>query len=102
MARLTFAKLRPDADLDEARKVWDESIAPAAMTQKGYVGTLLIVTEDKNEGIAISLWETKADGEVGEKSGYYQEQVKKFGLFLSAPPEHKYYDVNSNLILMKD
>ena len=99
-ARLTFAKLRPDADLQEARKVWDESIAPAAKSQKGFISCFLIVTEDANEGIAVTLWESKEDAVAGEESGYSQEQVNKFGAFLAAPPDRKHYIVNSEITLI--
>lgn len=102
VARLSFVKLKPDADLDEARKIWDESLTPAAMSQKGYVGTFMLVSEDNNEGIALSLWETKQDGDAGEASGYYQEQVKKFASILAAAPDRKYYKLNSNIVLMKE
>ena len=100
LARLTFAKLRPDSDLGEIRKVWDESIAPAAKSQKGFISCFLIVTEDSNEGIAVTLWESKEDAVAGEESGYYQDQVKKFGAFLAAPPDRKHYNVNSEIVFI--
>ena len=101
VARLTFAKLKPDVDLDEARKIWDESIGPAALAQKGFIGIFMVVKEDKTEGIGFTFWETKEDGEAGVASGYYQEQVKRFGTFLAEAPTHEYQKVNSNIILMK-
>ena len=101
VARLTYAKLRPDADLDEARKVWDESIGPAAIAQKGCVGAFMTVNEEKTGGLAITLWETKEDGEAGVASGYYQEQVNRFGPFLAVAPTHEYQTVNSDIIFLK-
>lgn len=100
-ARLTFAKLKPDADLEEARKIWDESITPAAKAQKGFIGCFLLVTEEANDAIAVTLWDSKEDAAAGEQSGYYQDQVKKFGALLAAPPERKHYNVNSDIVFVK-
>lgn len=35
---MTTSKLRPDVDLDEARRIWDENIMPAIRDQKGFIG----------------------------------------------------------------
>jgi len=101
VARLTFVKTKPEASTEEMRKIWDESVVPAAMTQKGFCGGFLLSLRDDNEGIAVSLWESDSDAEAGEKSGYYQEQVKKFAPAFTAPPERKLYDVISKIVVVK-
>jgi heme-degrading monooxygenase HmoA len=101
-ARLSFVKLKPEVSLDEVREIWDESVIPAAKDQNGFVGGLLLVSEEADEGIAISLWDSKEDADAGEKSGYYKKQVRKFAAFLAAPPDRKYYNVNSNLVVVKE
>ena len=100
VARLTFAKTKPGTSTDKIRNMWDESVIPAAMTQKGFCGGFLLSLGE--EGIAVSLWESKADAEAGEKSGYYQEQVKKIAPMFAAPPERKLYNVNSKIIVVKE
>ncbi len=78
VARLTFVKFKPEASVENAKKIWDESVIPAAMIQKGFCGAFMLISELGNEGIAVSLWENKNDVETGEKSGYLQEQLNKF------------------------
>ncbi len=101
-ARLSFVKLKPDVSLEETRKIWDESVIPAAKEQKGLIGGFLLVTEERDEAVAVTLWESKEDALAGEKSSYYQDQVKKFAAYIAAPPERKHYDINSEIVLMKE
>jgi len=101
-ARLTFVKLKPNVSLEDTRKIWDGSVIPAAKELKGFIGGCLLVTEERDESIAVSLWESRDDALAGEKSSYYQDQVKKFAAFLAAPPDRKHYDINSEIVLMKE
>jgi heme-degrading monooxygenase HmoA len=101
-ARLTFVKLKPDVSLDEVRKIWDDSVIPASKEQNGFIGSWLLVTDQGDEGLAVTLWESKDDALAGEESSYYQDQVKKFVPFLSAPPERKHYLVNSDIMFNRD
>jgi len=101
VARLTFVKLKPDVSLEETRKIWDGNVIPSAKEQKGFIGGFLLVTEQRDEAVAVTLWESKDDVLAGEQSSYYQDQVKKFAAFLAAPPERKHYDVNSEIVFVK-
>ena len=102
VARLTFVKLKPNISVEEARKIWDENLVPAAMAQKGFISCFLLVSEHVHEGIAVAIWENRADAGNGERSGYYLQQLAKFEPFYAAPPEHKFYDVNSKLVFVKE
>ncbi len=76
-ARLSFVKLKSDVSLEEMRKVWDGNVMPAAKEQKGFIGGFLLVTEQRDEAVAVTLWESKDDTLAGEQSSYYQDQVKR-------------------------
>lgn len=102
VARLTFVKLKPDVSVEETRKIWDENIVPAAMAQKGFISCFLLVSEHVHEGIAVTIWESRDDAGSGERSGYYLEQVKKFETFMAEPPDRRFYNVNSNLVFIKE
>lgn len=60
----------------------------------------LLISEEADEGVAVTLWESKEAAVAGEESGYYQEQVKKFAPFLAAPPDRKNYNVNSEVVFV--
>jgi heme-degrading monooxygenase HmoA len=100
--RITFVKLKPDVSLEETRKIWDESVVPSSKDQNGFIGSCLLVTEKRDEALALTLWENKDNALAGEKSTYYQDQVKKFIPFFAGPPERKYYEVNSEIVFNKD
>ena len=101
-ARLSFVKLKPDVSLEETRKIWDESVIPAAKEQKGLIGGFLLVTEERDKAVAVTLWESKDDAEAIQKSGFYKEQIKKFAAFIAPPTERKFYDVNSEIVFVKE
>ena len=99
---MTITKLKPDISIEDARKIFDESVIPAVKGQKGFIGGWLMVSEDRDEGISLALWESKEDAENFEKGGLYQEQVKKFVAFIKSMEGRKYYDVNSEIVLLKE
>ena len=101
-ARITFVKLKPDVSLEDTRKIWDESVVPASKEQKGFIASCLLVTEKRDEALALTLWGSKEDALAGERSSYYRDQVKKFAVFLAAPPDRKFYDVNSEIVFKRD
>ncbi len=100
-SRLSFVKLKPDVSMEDTRKIWEGSVIPAAKDQHGFIGGFLLVTEQRDEAVAVTLWESKDDALAGEQSSYYQDQIRKFVGFLAAPLETKYYDVNSEIIFLK-
>lgn len=99
---MTFSKLKSDISVDEARKIWDEDIMPRLREQKGFLAGYLLVSENRDEGISVGLWETKEDAEAIEKSGFYKEDIKKFAKFLAPPTQRKFYDVNSEIVFLKE
>ena len=84
-ARLTISHMKIDR-IDEGAKLYEESIVPAAKSQKGYRGTYLLADRKTGKGVSISLWDSEEDAIANEQSGYYQEQVDKLKEFFTAPP----------------
>lgn len=84
-------------DLDEAVKLYETSVVPAAKSQKGYRGIYLLTDSKTGKVIAISLWDSQADVAsqewVTEERGYYREQLAKFKAYFTEPPIHEGYDV---------
>ena len=91
-ARLTIVQAKPEK-LDETTKIYEESVIPAAKSQKGYKGGYLLVDRKTGKGVSITLWDSEKDAVANEQSGYYQEQVGKFKDFFTAPPVQEGYDV---------
>jgi len=78
----------------EAIDVVKDSVLPAAKAQKGFQGFYLMTDASSGKGLAISVWETEADMMAGESSGYYQEQIAKFGGLFAGPPTTDHYELS--------
>jgi heme-degrading monooxygenase HmoA len=63
------------------------------MQQKGFVGIKLFIDRKTGKGVVVSRWQSEADLEAGEASGYYQEQIAKVAPFLTAPPTRETFEL---------
>ena len=78
--------------MDEAFEVARTSVVPALQQQSGFKGMLSLVDRQTDKAISVTLWDTEADLETGESSGFYQQQVGKFAAFVSAPPKQEKFE----------
>jgi heme-degrading monooxygenase HmoA len=91
-ARITTFQLRTD-NIDEIMKIFNESVVPAAQSQKGFKRILFFLNRETGKAHSIALWETKEDAIANEKSLYYQEQLTKFLPFYKGPPIKEGFEV---------
>lgn len=91
-ARFTTAQI-PIERIDIFIKIYEESVVPAAKSQKGYKGIYLFVDRKTGKGVSIGLWESEEDAIANEENRYYQEQVAKFITFYTIPPIREGYEV---------
>ena len=92
-ARLTITQSNMES-FDEMVKLYRESVVPAAKSQKGYLGIMLLTDRTTGKAISIAIWESEEDAIANEESGYYQEQVAKFKDYFTAPPVREGYEVS--------
>ncbi len=92
-ARVVTVQVQP-GKIEETIRIYRDSVAPAAKQQKGFKGAFLLTDPNTGKGISVTLWETEADLKAGEASGYYQEQIAKFGAVFAAPPAREAYEVS--------
>ena len=91
-ARVSTAELRPGR-MDEVIDISRDSVLPAAQQQRGFRSGLWLTDRDANKIMIVTLWETKEDMEAGERSGYYREQIGKFGGMLAGDVVREAYEV---------
>ena len=84
-SRLVTLQLQP-GKTEEAVRMYRDSVIPAAKKQHGFKGAMLLTDSTTGKGYSITEWETEADMKAGEASGYYQEQINKFGQLLKSTP----------------
>jgi len=92
-ARVTSTQVSPDK-VDEAVRLWRDSVMPAARQQKGFKSGRLLVDRKTGKAVSVGLWETEADAQAtGEASAYMREQLAKFAGLFTAPPVIEHYEV---------
>ncbi len=92
-ARVSIIQVKSD-QIDEAIKIYAESVTPARKAQKGSRGAYLFTDRKTGKGMAITLWDSEEDAIANEQSGYYQEQISKFKEVFAAPPVREGYEVS--------
>jgi len=92
-ARAVTIQVQP-GKLDEAIRIFQDSVVPAAKQQKGFKSIWLLTDRNTGKGLSVGLWETEADRTASETSGYFGEQLAKFGGLFAAPPITERYEVS--------
>ncbi len=83
------------ANMEEAVRIYQDSVIPAAKEEGGFRGALMLTDQDTGVGVSITLWESEADMHASEASGFYHQKLDKFdALFISAPIR-KHYEVSA-------
>jgi heme-degrading monooxygenase HmoA len=80
--------------IDEAIRIYRDSVVPAAKKQRGFIGGLLLTDRATGKSVSIALWETETDMKATETGGYLQEQIGKFGALFAAPPVREGFEVS--------
>ncbi len=92
-ARVVSIQMAP-AKVDEAVKLYKDSVVPAARKQKGFKSTRLLVNRKTGKGASITVWDSEASATAtGEASAYLQEQIAKFSKLFTAQPVVDTYEV---------
>jgi hypothetical protein len=79
--------------IDEASKLFKESVVPLCKTKKGYKGAYFLADRKTGISLPITLWESEEDMMATEQSRFFQEQVVKFLGFFKASPIREAYEV---------
>ena len=93
-ARVVHVQIRADK-LDEATRLFQESVIPAMKQQQGNRGGYLLTDRTTGKGISVSLWDGEAAMTASESSGYLQEQLGRFRDLFAQPPTTEHYEVSA-------
>lgn len=91
-ARLSICRMKPE-DMDEAMKLYKESVIPVAKSQRGFSGVYYLNDLKTGKMITITFWDTVEDIIANEEGGYYQDQLDKFKDIFTEPPLREIYEV---------
>jgi hypothetical protein len=91
VARVTHARVNPE-NIDEAVRLFDGSVVPAAKQEEGFMGAMLLVRSDGHT-LAIDLCDTLENMQQNERNGFYQTQIVKFADKIVEHPSREIYEV---------
>ncbi len=73
--------------MEEATKVYEESIIPAAKEQQGFKNAFFLTNRNAGKFVSITVWESIDFALANQKSGYFLAQVEKLEKFQVVKPE---------------
>ena len=92
-ARVAWGKVKPGT-WDEYERIYHDEIVPATRDIKGlHLRELLRGTDDPEEGISLTLWETREDLDAYERSSLHQDLVDRARAFYVGEFWVKHFDV---------
>ena len=94
-ARVTYVSIRPGR-MDEVKRIYRETVVPAAETQEGFMGAMLLADDGRSFGMSVTLWDSPDSATAAEANGYYQAQLAQFADVLAGTPARELYDVAVN------
>jgi len=94
--RMTFFQLK-SGRMQNLRELYNKEVIPTHKNHKGVRFVHLLESLDnKDDGISLTAWDTKADLESYERSGDYEKLVAKFKGMYAGEPVLKSYEVTAS------
>ena len=93
-ARNVSMHLKPNTAAEFTRTL-DRDIVPILRKQSGFADELTFLVADGTEAVAISLWDTKANADAYDRTGYPQV-LKSLSKVLDGTPVVRTFDVSNS------
>ena len=94
--RMTFFKVK-DGKMDALRDLYNKNVVSAHKNHKGIRFVhLLEGLDDRNEGISVTAWDTKADLDAYEAGGDYERLRGLFSEMYNGVPSLRSYEVTAS------
>ena len=78
--------------LPDAIEVFGQRVLPRLRAQGECEGVIALTTPE-GRGMLVTFWSTGEAADEAVRSGFYDEQVAEFTLFLRQPPGREHYEV---------
>jgi heme-degrading monooxygenase HmoA len=91
-ARVTNVNVDPNR-FDEAIDIYENNVVAALQGQPGFVSTVFLGDRATGKSMTVTIWETEADEQETVQSGFFQEQVGKFGTIITTIPQRQALEV---------
>jgi hypothetical protein len=77
---------------DDALQLFKDRVLPRLQQHPNCDGVIALETPE-GKGMLISFWDSAEAADEAVKSGFYDEQVAEFTMFLRQPPDRQHYEV---------
>ena len=94
-ARVFSAQIQ-SGKMDEVIQVVEGSIIPAAKTQAGFKGLVLLTDPNAGKAMIVSQWASEADRAASESNGFLREQLAKLGALVAGPPSTERFQISAH------
>lgn len=91
-ARVISVRVRHGAVAEVAR-IYQERVVPAARSQPGFKGAILLVNQGTDKIISITFWESQEALEAGEAGGYLVTQFARLADYAAGSPVRENFQV---------
>lgn len=78
--------------LADAIQLFEERVLPRLRSHAECDGVMALSTRE-GKGLLISFWQSEEAADAAIQSGFYDEQVAEFTMFLRQPPGREHYEV---------
>lgn len=94
--RMTFFSVKA-GKMEELREIYNREVIPAHKSHKGVRFVHLLENlDDRNQGISVTAWDTRADVDAYEKSGDYERLVGMFEQMYGDKPTLRSYEITAS------
>jgi hypothetical protein len=78
--------------IPEAMAVFQDRVLPRLRAHSECDGVMALASAE-GKGLLLSFWKTEEAADRAIESGFYDEQVSEFTMFLRQPPGREHYEV---------
>ncbi len=93
-ARVTTFHLKVKS-VEEASKIYEESIIPAAQKQPGFIRAFFLANRNAGKFVSITIWDNIESALANQKSGYFQAQIDKLEEYSVVKPDVEGFSVGA-------
>ena len=93
-ARVTTLHLKVKS-MEDAIKVYEDSIIPEARKQEGFKNAFFLSNRNAGKFVLVTIWESVDFALKNQKTGYYQTQIDKLEEFMVVKPEVEGFSVGA-------
>jgi heme-degrading monooxygenase HmoA len=91
-ARVTIGQIQFGKESEGIRLGW-ETVLPAARAQPGYRGLLDLFDWATGKSLVVSFWDSEADLQASEQSGFVRQQLAEVASVLTGPTTREAFSV---------